>query len=124
MMDDNTALTADAKQIQQVYAYIYEIEDQRVDNKINTIEKIFDQDPLQFDDLQIDYQLDKLRKRKQQAHLFKSHVDIYEEEIKHQKKVRKQMQQIIEKFNIDVTPQGLQKFSNEDQLRLKCLQDD
>ena len=34
------------------------------------------------------------------------------------------MQEIIEKFQIDVTPSGLQKFSNEDQLRLKCLQDD
>ena len=83
--------------IQQVYQYIYEIEDQRVDNKINTIERIFDQNPLQFNDLQIDNQLDKLKKRKQQAHLFKSHVDIYDEEIKYQKKVRKQMQEIIEK---------------------------
>lgn len=34
------------------------------------------------------------------------------------------MKQIIEKYGIDVTAEGLQKMSNEDLFRLKCLQDD
>ena len=58
-MDDKTA-----EAVQQVYQYIYEIEEKRVDRKVRKVENIFEQNPLDFDEMMVDTKLERQRREK------------------------------------------------------------
>ena len=59
--------------IQQVYQYIYEVEEKRVDRRVRKIEGLFEMNPLDFNELMVDTRLDRMQKDKQYAHLNKSY---------------------------------------------------
>ena len=63
--------------IQQVYQYIYEVEEKRVDKIVRKVEGIYDKSPVDFDPMQVEAQLEKIQKEKQNLHLYKSHQEIY-----------------------------------------------
>ena len=110
-MDDKTA-----EAVQQVYQYIYDIEEKRVDRKVRKVENIFEQNPLDFDEMMVDTKLERQRREKQYKHLYKSHTEIYEEEMVKTKAVRESLQRIIEKFQIDVEEN--QEMPNENRYRM------
>lgn len=41
--------------IQQVYQYIYEVEEKRVDKIVRKVEGLFDSNPIEFDELTVEH---------------------------------------------------------------------
>ena len=108
--------------IQQVYQYIYEEEDQRVDRKVRKIEGLFEMNPLEFNELLVDTRLERKRREKEHKHLYRSYQQIYEEEMAKAKAIRERMQFIIEKYNIDLREGP--SMQNQDRYRVLCNQDE
>lgn len=71
----------DADKIAEVYQYIYEVEERRIERKVLKVESLFDTNPLEFEDSTVRNRLERQRKEKQMAYLNKSHQQIYEEEM-------------------------------------------
>lgn len=75
--------------------------------KINKIEDLYENNPLNFDDCDVNRQLTKLKKMKQDAHLLKSHVQVYNDGMAQNKRMKKFMEFLIKKHNIDVDREQL-----------------
>ena len=66
-----------ARLIEQIFQYIYSVEDRRIHRRIGKVEDLFESAPLSFDDSDVSMQLARLKKLKQDASMLKSHVQIY-----------------------------------------------
>lgn len=67
--------------IEKTYNYIYSVEDKRMLRMVNKVEDLFDSAPILFDDSQVNAQLARMKKLKQDANMLKSHVQIYKEQM-------------------------------------------
>lgn len=57
--------------IQQVYQYIYEIEEKRVDKVVRSVEGLFEKNPLDFDEMMVESMLQKIQKEALNKHLYR-----------------------------------------------------
>ena len=99
------------------------MEEKRLDRKVRTIEALFEKNPLNFDELQIDTMVQRQIKEKEKRHLFKTHEQIYEEVMEQNRKVAKYMKMLIEKYKIKID-QSNSAASNEHTHIKKCENND
>ena len=72
----------------------------------------------------IDTRLERIRKDKARKHYYRSHQEIYEEEMIKTQQIRERLARIVEKFQIDVSESAQDGLPNDRKYRLDVNADD
>ena len=77
----NKILNNTSAVIQNTFQYIYDFEKKKMEKVVQEVEELFDSNPLHFNDEQVNHELDKIERAKMEKQIYKSFIQIHEEEL-------------------------------------------
>lgn len=107
--------------VRHVYNYIFTVENQRANEMIKKIELLFKDDPLSFDELMVNEHIKRYEKKLEYLRMNKSSDQIYREQKRKARRIKRQFQRIIEKYDIKIDENV--QMPNNMKHQMKAMQD-